>query len=195
MDFSNFFIKDDDTSTTNYAPPKDNSDYYQEAVTTQHELIEQTIPPTAVSSPPNQETSAPALKIEPELSLIPAQPNPFIFDVQSIKPCIKRLLDLDSQISVLQEELQKRRKEKLLLSNQILQFMDTNEIPCFILKSGKLKTYQAKRTKPITKILIANTLSKFFPSRPDIASQVISHIDSQRPMGTHTRLKRTKNKK
>jgi len=75
---------------------------------------------------------------------------------------IKYWVRIDNEIRTLQQEQSKRKKEKKMISENLIEVMKKNEIDCFELNDGHLSYSKTHTKKPITKKVLLNILSTYF---------------------------------
>jgi len=75
---------------------------------------------------------------------------------------IKDWVRIDNEIRTLQQEQSKRKKEKKMISENLIEVMKKNEIDCFELNDGHLSYSKTHTKKPITKKVLLNILSTYY---------------------------------
>jgi hypothetical protein len=78
--------------------------------------------------------------------------------IQTIREWVK----LDNEIQQLQKETAIRKKDKIKISNQLMDIMKRNEIDCFDIKDGQILYNKKNVKKPITKKILNDVLVKFY---------------------------------
>ena len=92
--------------------------------------------------------------------------------LQSVKEWIK----IDNEIKLLNQEVKKRRQQKNLLSEGLVDIMKNNEIDCFDLSEGKIM-YTSNRVKaPLSKKYLLESLGKYFDDIPNIDSNDVAEF-------------------
>ncbi len=92
--------------------------------------------------------------------------------LQSVKEWIK----IDNEIKLLNQEVKKRRQQKNLLSEGLVDIMKNNEIDCFDLSEGKIM-YTSNRVKaPLSKKYLLESLGKYFDEIPNIDSNDVAEF-------------------
>jgi len=72
-------------------------------------------------------------------------------DMSETKNCVKRWLELDREIKELQKKILTMKKEKTQINDQIIVFMQKNDIPFFNLNSeGQLRLHQRQCKEPLS---------------------------------------------
>ncbi len=93
---------------------------------------------------------------------------------------VRDWVKLDNEIRTLQKEQTKRKKDKKIISEELMNIMKSNEIDCFDLKDGQI-CYNTKTVKkPITKKNLFNILSKYYDGDILKASQLNDFISDNR---------------
>jgi hypothetical protein len=92
--------------------------------------------------------------------------------VKSIKEWVK----IDNEIRVLQQQQAKRKKEKKLISDSLIEVMKKNEIECFDINDGQIIYNKKNMKKPITKKMLLNILSNFFENDTAKATELNDYI-------------------
>jgi|TARA_Y100000389_G_C17464904_1_gene524652 hypothetical protein len=75
---------------------------------------------------------------------------------------VKEWVRIDNEMNTLKQELNKRKNEKKMLSNSLIEIMKENQIDCFDLKDGQLCFNTKTVKKPITKKSLFVILSKYY---------------------------------
>jgi len=91
---------------------------------------------------------------------------------------IKEWVKLDNEIKQLQSELKKRKLSKQKISEILLVTMKKENIDGVDLNNGKEQLCYSKRTvkKPLTKTILLNILSKYYPETPNKAIEINNFI-------------------
>jgi len=92
--------------------------------------------------------------------------------IKSIKEWVK----IDNEIRVLQQQQAKRKKEKKLISDSLIEVMKKNEIECFDINDGQIIYNKKNVKKPITKKMLLNVLSTFFQNDTEKAIELNNYI-------------------
>jgi len=109
---------------------------------------------------------------------------------EDFKKRIKRIVDLDDEEKKLKDELNKIKNEKEMISNDILNFMETNNITGkdIIYGKNKIKYVKLKNIENITKNLIYNKLKIYLRSE-SAAAEATEFIYSDRKSEYKTQIK------
>ena len=75
---------------------------------------------------------------------------------------IREWVRLDNEIRQLQKEECKRKNEKKMLSNSLLETMKKNSIDCFDINDGQLVYSKKSVKKPITKKVLLDLLARYY---------------------------------
>ena len=94
--------------------------------------------------------------------------------------CIKQWVKIDNEIRTLQNEQQKRKKEKKTISSDLIEVMKKNQIDCFDIKDGQLVYNKKNVKKPITKKELLQILSTYYDGDILKANEVTTFIDENR---------------
>lgn len=91
---------------------------------------------------------------------------------------IKEWVKLDNEIKHLQSELKKRKINKQKISEVLLDTMKNENIDGVDINNGKEQLCYSKRTlkKPLTKSVLLNILSKYYPETPNKAIEINNFI-------------------
>ena len=93
---------------------------------------------------------------------------------------VKDWVKLDNDIRTLQKEQTKRKKEKSLISEKLMNIMKSNDIDCFDLKDGQICYNRKTVKKPITKKNLFDILSKYYDGDILKASKLNDFITDNR---------------
>jgi hypothetical protein len=93
---------------------------------------------------------------------------------------IREWVKVDNELRVLQKEQATRKKEKKMISKELLEVMKLNNIDAFDLKDGQLVYTKTKTKKPITKKTLMSLLSSYFDGNIDKANELNSFIMDNR---------------
>jgi len=92
--------------------------------------------------------------------------------VENIKQWIKN----DNEIRQLQAEVKKRKDNKKILSEKLVEVMRDNEIDEFDISDGKL-VYSKKKVKaPLSRKHLVDSLMKFYENDKKMVEQISTHI-------------------
>ena len=93
---------------------------------------------------------------------------------------IREWVKIDNEIRTLQKELNKRKKDKKQISNNLIYTMKNNSIDCFDINDGQIYYSKKNIKKPITKKVLMNTLSKFYKGNIEKATELNNFINENR---------------
>jgi len=100
---------------------------------------------------------APSLPMEEDE--IPSNLKKFSVDMTETKAAVKKWLELDKSIKLLQKEVLQKKKEKQTLNEYIITFMKNNDIPFFNLnQEGQLTLRQNQVKTPLNQKTIQETI-------------------------------------
>jgi hypothetical protein len=97
---------------------------------------------------------------------------------------IKEWVKIDNEMLVLQNELKKRKSDKVKLSTKLISIMKSNEIDVFDIKDGQIQYTNRKIKKPITKKVLIDTLTKYYEGDFMKANELNSFIMDHREVVT-----------
>ncbi len=109
---------------------------------------------------------------------------------------IKKWLQVDKEMKMLQKELKDRRKIKNDLTNSLVGIMKQNEIDCVDISDGKIMYTQNNTKGCINKKLLIDSLEKYFENNSNVPTdEVVNFILDNRTSNIKEsiRLKPTKN--
>lgn len=89
---------------------------------------------------------------------------------------IKKWVKTDNEIRTLQKELNLRKKNKLSISNDLIEVMRKNEIDCFDINDGQILYSKKNVKKPITKKVLLNILSNYYDGDLLKATEINNYI-------------------
>lgn len=89
---------------------------------------------------------------------------------------IKNWVRLDNEMRTLREELSKRRKDKEILSNKLIQTMKNDNIDSFDINTGKIECVKRKTKKPISKKNLLEILSKYYNGDSNKINELNNYI-------------------
>lgn len=75
---------------------------------------------------------------------------------------IKDWVKLENEITLLNKEINRRKKEKKILSMTLIETMKENNIDCYDTKTGQICFNQKKTKKAITKKGLFDILTKYY---------------------------------
>jgi hypothetical protein len=104
---------------------------------------------------------------------------------------IKEWVNLDSQSKLLNEKLKDIRNRKNEISDNIFEFVETNNLSSSTIKisDGKLKFTQSKQTAPITLGFLETCLMDLF-NNEDKVGEIMEFIKSKREIKFSSEIKR-----
>jgi len=115
-------------------------------------------------------------------------------EIEGLKNKVVDYLTIDDEIKLLTMKLKNKKKEKLMLSNDVLNFMNEFNIEDLNAEKGILKYTISKTKKSINKKDMLNKLAIFLKST-EKANEAMSFIYDNREIVEKVRLKRLKPKK
>ena len=89
---------------------------------------------------------------------------------------VKEWIKADNEIKLLQAEIKKRRLQKNMLSETLVEVMKNNEIDCFDLNEGKIMYTSNKVRAPLSKKYVLESLAKYFGEDPNIDSNDVAEF-------------------
>ena len=107
-----------------------------------------------------------------------------------------KISEYNKKISSIKKEKDKYSKEKNLRGDNILVYMENNNLQKndIIISDGKLKYYNSKTTESVTKKLVLNKLIDYFNGDKTKANSVANYIFDNREVTIKRVLKRTKSR-
>jgi hypothetical protein len=104
---------------------------------------------------------------------------------------IKKWVQLDSQLTLLNEKMKEIRTEKTELSSNILNFVEHNNLNSSIVKisDGRLKFTQNKHTMPLTLGFLESCLLELLGD-PDQVQHAMNYIKAKRETKVINEIKR-----
>ena len=104
---------------------------------------------------------------------------------------IKEWVNLDSQSKLLNEKLKDIRNRKNEISDNIFEFVESNNLSSSTIKisDGKLKFAQSKQTAPITLGFLETSLMELF-NNEDKVGEIMEYIKSKREIKFSSEIKR-----
>ncbi len=110
-------------------------------------------------------------------------------EINLLKNKVSNYLSIDDKIRKLSLELREAKKEKLMMSNDVLNLMSDYNIEDLNTKNGKLKYTISKTKKAVSKKDLLQKLSIFLKSS-DQANDALKFIYDNREVVEKVRLKR-----
>ena len=111
---------------------------------------------------------------------------------EELQSIVKEWLNIDDEISKLNSALKERKQKKQELTNYIMSFMKTNEIPFFNINNGKLIMTESKQKKPLNKDTMLKLTTTYFNNNVESANNLIKYINDNRDTYVRNRLKKSK---
>ena len=104
---------------------------------------------------------------------------------------IKEWVNLDSQSKLLNEKLKDIRSKKNEISDNIFDFVESNNLSSSTIKisDGRLKFAQSKQTAPITLGYLETSLMELF-NNEDKVGEIMEYIKSKREIKFSSEIKR-----
>tara|TARA_Y100001970_G_scaffold37677_1_gene46549 strand:- start:4197 stop:4559 length:363 start_codon:yes stop_codon:yes gene_type:complete len=110
---------------------------------------------------------------------------------------VKTWLTIDEEIKKMQREIRNKKKEKKIVTENLVEIMKYNEIDCFDINDGKLVYTKSKVKQALSKKHLLNALSTYFQNDGIKAKEVTSFILDSRQVKIKENIKHKikKNKK
>tara|TARA_B100000795_G_C22756366_1_gene421673 strand:+ start:426 stop:785 length:360 start_codon:yes stop_codon:yes gene_type:complete len=109
---------------------------------------------------------------------------------------VKSWLSIDDEIKILQKEIRNKKKEKKIITENLVEIMKDNEIDCFDINDGKLVYTKNKIKQSLSKKHLLNALSSYFQNDGKAKELTSFILDSrQTTIKENIRHKYKKNKK
>jgi len=107
---------------------------------------------------------------------------------------IKKWVQLDSQLKVINDKAKDVRTQRNELSDHIFDFVETNNLSASTIKisDGKLKFAQTKQTAPISLGFLENCLSEIIKNEEQV-TKIMEYIKQQREVKYVADIKRVYN--
>jgi hypothetical protein len=86
---------------------------------------------------------------------------------------IKKWIQLDKEMKMLQKELKERKKKKNELTDVLVDIMKKNEIDCVDISDGKIMYTQSNIKSPINKKHLLDSLDKYFADNESVPTDEI----------------------
>ena len=86
---------------------------------------------------------------------------------------IKKWLQIDKEMKMLQKELKERKKKKNELTDNLVEIMKKNEIDCVDISDGKIMYTQSSIKSPINKKHLLDSLDKYFADNDSVPTDEI----------------------
>ena len=93
---------------------------------------------------------------------------------------IKIWVKTDNEIRSLQKEVNLRKKQKKLISDNLLEVMRKNKIDCFDINDGQIMYVKKNVKKPITQKMLLNILNNYYEGDLDKANDLNNYIMDNR---------------
>lgn len=93
---------------------------------------------------------------------------------------IKKWVKIDNEIRALSKEQTIRKKERVKISNDLIEVMRKNEIDCFDINDGQIMYSKKNVKKPISQKALLQILSNFFNGDVLKASEINNFIMDNR---------------
>jgi hypothetical protein len=75
---------------------------------------------------------------------------------------VKKWVKIDNELRELQKEQNIRKKQKKIISAELIEVMRKNEIDCFDLKDGQIQYVKRSVKKPITQKMLMSILAEYY---------------------------------
>ena len=86
---------------------------------------------------------------------------------------IKKWVQLDKEMKMLQKELKERKKKKNEVTDVLVEIMKKNEIDCVDISDGKIMYTQSNIKSPINKKHLLDSLDKYFADNESVPTDEI----------------------
>jgi hypothetical protein len=86
---------------------------------------------------------------------------------------IKKWLQLDKEMKMLQKELKERKQKKNEVTDSLVEIMKQNEIDCVDISDGKILYTQSNIKSPINKKHLLDSLDKYFADNESVPTEEI----------------------
>jgi hypothetical protein len=86
---------------------------------------------------------------------------------------IKKWLQLDKEMKMLQKELKERKQKKNEVTDTLVEIMKQNEIDCVDISDGKILYTQSNIKSPINKKHLLDSLDKYFADNESVPTEEI----------------------
>jgi len=109
---------------------------------------------------------------------------------------VKAWLNVDKEIKKLQNLLKEQKKQKIELTNMLVEIMKTNDIDCFDITGGKIMYTQNRVKSALNKKHLMDCLDKYFANNSSIPTdEIVNFILDNRTINSKEsiRLKPAKN--
>ena len=93
---------------------------------------------------------------------------------------IKRWMEIDRNLKVLQKQSQELRKEKKVLTESLTNIMKHNDIDEFDINNGKLVYSRSKVKAPLSKKHLLESLNKYYKNDETLVDQLATFIMESR---------------
>lgn len=93
---------------------------------------------------------------------------------------IRDWIQVDNEMRIIQDRLKILRKNKKIITDNLVNVMKSNEIDCFDINDGKLIYSKTKVKKPINKEYLNKTLALYFENNDEKADQLSKFLLDQR---------------
>lgn len=115
-----------------------------------------------------------------------------IINQTDLQKIVKEWLTIDDEISRFNQVLRDKKNRKKELTEYIMTFMKSNEIPFFNTSDSKLILAESKQKKPLSKENLFNLTNNYFNNQPAQAANLVNYINNNRETFVRNRLKRSK---
>tara|TARA_X000000368_G_scaffold75573_1_gene55985 strand:- start:5013 stop:5360 length:348 start_codon:yes stop_codon:yes gene_type:complete len=93
---------------------------------------------------------------------------------------IKRWMDIDRKLKVIQKQSQELKKEKKILTESLTNIMKDNDIDEFDINNGKLVYTRSKVRAPLSKKHLLESLNKYYKNDETLVEQLTTFIMESR---------------
>jgi hypothetical protein len=106
--------------------------------------------------------------------------------IQNIKDWIR----LDTEISKMKAEINKKNKEKKQLTTNLIEVMKTHQMKEFDISGGKLQYKETKVKKQLNGKYLLKTLEKYYENNKSTATEITNYILENREIAIKETIKR-----
>lgn len=107
---------------------------------------------------------------------------------------IKKWLDYESRINIIQKELKDIKKSKKILSDDLTEIMKNKKLECIDVTQGQILYTKSNVKKGINKKYLADVLNKYFDDTSQ-ANEICQYILENREIHIKENIKLKKDKK
>lgn len=112
--------------------------------------------------------------------------------MEEFKNCVKKWFDTDNYVKRAQQIIKEKRKEKNQLSEVIMKFMNKYNIEDLNTKEGRIRCKNVYVKAPVSKDVVKQCISDFFPNDEGKKEEIIHKIYENREKVEKKTLRRLK---